>query len=459
VRSAVVGGGMLGLTLALRLAQAGDEVTVYEAASSLGGLASAWQLGDVTWDRHYHVTLLSDAATRGLAGELGLGDEFAWTTTKTGFFVDGKMHGMSTTLEFALFPPLGLVSKARLAATILRAARPGDARALSTVPVGAWLRTWSGRRTYEKIWLPLLRAKLGEAHARVAASFIQATVARMYAARRSGLKQELFGYVRGGYATVLERFAAVLAERGVTVRTGARVRAVEPAPGGGLSVRLGGGADGERSDNADTDGSRDGGAETIAHFDRVIVTAAPPLAARMLPALAPAERERLAAVEYQGIVCASLLLSRPLSPYYVTNIADPAPFTAVIETTALVDPAAFGGRHLVYLPKYCAPDDPLLKLDDETLRERFVAGLRAIHPDLREDEILAFRVSRVPYVFALPTLGYLDRIPPQRTSLAGLYVVNGSQIADGTLNVDETVRLAERAARDILAEPVVARSA
>ncbi len=434
MRSAVVGGGMLGLTLALRLSQAGDEVTVYEAAPSLGGLASAWQLGGVTWDRHYHVTLLSDAATRGLVTELGLGDAFEWTTTKTGFFVDGRMHGMSTTLEFALFPPLGPISKARLAATILRAARPGDLRALSTTPVGSWLRKWSGRRTFEKIWLPLLRAKLGEAHERVAASFIQATVARMYAARRSGLKRELFGYVRGGYAAVLERFAAVLAERGVSLRSGARVRAVEPASGGGWHVRLAAGED------------------TSAHFDRVIVTAAPPLAARMLPELPPAERARLEAVEYQGIVCASLLLTRPLSPYYVTNVADPAPFTAVIEMTALVDPATFGGRHLVYLPKYCAPGDPLLALDDETIRARFVTGLRALHPDLRDDEILAFRVSRAPYVFALPTLGYLDRIPPLRTSAPGLYVVNGSQIADGTLNVDETVRLAERAARDILAD-------
>ncbi len=454
MRTAVVGGGMLGLTLALRFAQAGDAVTVYEAAPALGGLASAWRLGEVTWDRHYHVTLLSDAATRALVGELGLGDDFAWATTKTGFFVDGRMHGMSTTLEFALFPPLGPLSKARLAATILRAARIRDPRALSTVPVGAWLRAWSGRRTFEKLWLPLLRAKLGEAHERVAASFIQATVARMYAARRSGLKRELFGYVRGGYAAVLDRFAAVLAQRGVGLRTGARVRAVEPASGGGWRVRL-----------------ADDGAEPAARFDRVVVTAAPPLAARMLPALAPAERARLEAVEYQGIVCASLLLARPLSPYYVTNVADPAPFTAVIETTALVDPATFGGRHLVYLPKYCAPDDPLFGLDDQTIRARFVAGLRALHPSLRDEEILAFRVSRAPHVFALPTLGYLERIPPMRTSAPGLYVVNGSQIADGTLNVDETVRLAERAARDILADessaaapdapahPVAARSA
>ena len=42
-----------------------------------------------------------------------------------------------------------------------------------------------------------------------------ATIARMYAARQSGLKREMFGYVRGGYARVLERFAEVLEAAGV----------------------------------------------------------------------------------------------------------------------------------------------------------------------------------------------------------------------------------------------------
>ena len=68
-RWAIVGGGILGMTLALRLAQQGKQVTLFEAAPSLGGLADAWQLGDITWDRHYHVTLLSDMALRKILEE------------------------------------------------------------------------------------------------------------------------------------------------------------------------------------------------------------------------------------------------------------------------------------------------------------------------------------------------------------------------------------------------------
>jgi protoporphyrinogen oxidase len=73
--SAVIGAGVLGLAIAHRLKARGDNVTVFEASPNLGGLASAWQLGDVTWDRHYHVTLASDAHTRAMLRAIGLGDE------------------------------------------------------------------------------------------------------------------------------------------------------------------------------------------------------------------------------------------------------------------------------------------------------------------------------------------------------------------------------------------------
>ena len=66
---AIVGGGFLGLTIALRCAQRGDNVTVYESSPEIGGLASAWQIGDVIWDKHYHVTLLSDSYTRNIIEE------------------------------------------------------------------------------------------------------------------------------------------------------------------------------------------------------------------------------------------------------------------------------------------------------------------------------------------------------------------------------------------------------
>ncbi|MGB5014677.1 MAG: FAD-dependent oxidoreductase, partial [Pyrinomonadaceae bacterium] len=220
---AIVGSGFLGLTLALRLAERGDTVTLLESAGEIGGLASAWEIGDVTWDRHYHVTLASDANTRKIVEELGLGNDFNWVETKTGFYTDGELVSMSDTMEFLRFPPLGLISKLRLGATIFFASRLRDWKALEKIPVENWLTKLSGKRTFEKIWKPLLKAKLGEAYKDVSAAFIWATIQRMYAARNSGLKKEMFGYVRGGYARVLERFGEVLTEKGVEIRLNSKV--------------------------------------------------------------------------------------------------------------------------------------------------------------------------------------------------------------------------------------------
>src|SRR5262245_49945109 len=119
----IVGGGMLGMTLAYRLAQCGHRVTLVEAAAHLGGLASAWQLDDVVWDRHYHVTLSSDTHLRALLAELGLEKELQWAEARTGFYVRDKLYSLSNTLEFLRFPPLGLMDKLRLAATIFHASR------------------------------------------------------------------------------------------------------------------------------------------------------------------------------------------------------------------------------------------------------------------------------------------------------------------------------------------------
>jgi phytoene dehydrogenase-like protein len=57
---AIIGSGFLGMTLAMRLADAGYRVTLFEGADQIGGLASAWEIGDVVWDKHYHVTLAAN---------------------------------------------------------------------------------------------------------------------------------------------------------------------------------------------------------------------------------------------------------------------------------------------------------------------------------------------------------------------------------------------------------------
>jgi protoporphyrinogen oxidase len=428
---AVIGGGLLGMTLAHRLASEGKRVTLFEGAGQLGGLASAWSLGDVVWDRHYHVTLLSDTSLRALLSDLKLEEEIEWVQTRTGFYTGGKLYSMSNTLEFLRFPPLNLPDKIRLALTILYASRIKDWRRLEKISVSDWLRRWSGNSTFEKIWSPLLRAKLGENYKKTSAAFIWATIARMYAARRTGLKKEMFGYVPGGYARILERFAQQLRDENVSVKLNHAVRKVEPLHGAGVRLEFENGAREE--------------------FEQVVLTIPATVAARVCEGLSDDERARWNGIEYQGIICASLLLKRPLANFYVTNITDPhIPFTAVIEMSALVDREQFGGKSLVYLPKYVASDDSAFVTSDDELKEKFLSALERMYEHFDRSDVLSFRVSRVRHVFPIPTQRYSERLPALATGVPGVYILNSAHIVNGTLNVNETVQLAERSMTELL---------
>jgi protoporphyrinogen oxidase len=435
-RTAIVGGGMLGLSLALRLLQRGEKVTLFEAAGELGGLAAPFTIGDVTWDRYYHIIVPRDRRLLQLLDELGLGPEVAWTTPKTGFYTSGGFHSMSNALEFLSFKPLGLFDKLRLGAAIVYAGRFIDPVAMEDVTAEAWLTKICGRRTFEKIWRPLLRAKFGDSYGQVSAAFICATIVRYYGARQGGVGRDECGYVAGGYHRILGTLVGKIEAMGVDAVLGARIKAIR------------------RGDPGPTIEFEDGSTRA---FDRVITTIAAPIAARLCVDLTDVERQRLNSKRYIGIVCVSLLLRSPLGPYYVTNLTDEwVPFSAVIDMAAVVDRKHFGGNALVYLPKYVAPDDPLFARTDESIVDEFVAALTKMYPDFSPDSVIAARVSRAPAVFAMTTLGYSKSLPAIATSVPGLYTVNSAQLINTTLVVDETLGLADRALEALAADDAAA---
>jgi len=426
---AVIGGGILGLTLALRLAQKGQTVTVYEGADTIGGLVSTVKLADVTWDRFYHVTLLSDSALLGLLRELDLEDHMEWVPTGTGLYAKGRLYPVSSAFDYLRLPVIGPISKVRIAATVLRASRLDDWKALEQVSAKAWLTKWSGGAAYDSFWEPLLRSKLGDRHEEASAAFIWAIMQRLYAARRAGIKQDLFGYLPGGYGRIMSQMEHALTEVGVEIRTGTSVESVHSAESGVEVVS---------STGTDV-------------FEGVVVTTPSPIATRLVPQLTEAQRQAHDAVVYQGVVCVTLLMSQPLGGYYVTNITDPSfPFTGVIEMTAVVDPAHMGGRTLVHLPKYVAPDDDLFDMPDDEIRSGFIGALCKMYPSITDESIEAAVVSRARHVMPLSTIGYSSNLPPMTTSVDGVHIVNTAHIVNGTLNVDETIQLADRASSELL---------
>jgi protoporphyrinogen oxidase len=427
----IIGGGMLGMTLALRLAQRGEKVTIFESADKPGGLTSSWSMNGVIWDKYYHVILMSDLNTRKILKEIGLENDLNWVETKTGFYSDGKLYSMSNLVEFFKFPPINLLDKFRLGLTIFAASKISNWEKLEQIPVEKWLKKWSGKRVFEKIWLPLLKAKLGDNYKNTSAAFIWATIQRMYAARKSGLKKEMFGYVTGGYEKINNRFAVHLQQMGVEFKYQTKVVAVKKEISANLIL--------------ETDD------QSIYTFDHVISTLSSKESVKIASQLSAAEKQQHNDIKYLGVICPSVLLTKSISPYYVTNITDSwPPFTGIIEMTALIDKNETKGNHLVYLPKYVNPDDELFNKSEEELRKLFLDSLFKMYPKLSQSDLNFWGTSKARIVFALPTINYSKKVPKVTTSLGNYYIINSAQIINGTLNVNETIQVAETKLKEIL---------
>ncbi len=427
----IVGGGVLGMTLALRLANAGHKVTIYEKNMNLGGLLKSAQMDDVTWDAYYHVILKSDLSLRALLNEIDLEKNINWVETKTGFYTDGKFQYMSGVIDFLKFPAISLIDKFRLGITILYAYSEKNWRKLEQISVEKWLRKLSGNNTFEKIWKPLLISKLGESYKEVPASFIWATIQRMYAARKSGVKKEMFGYVNGGYRTILKSFVTHLQNIGVEIKTGSPVKSVTKSLNQKIKISL------ENNDYFD--------------YDQVIVTTPSPQAINLCPEISDKEKHLLQELKYIGVICPSFLLKKSLGNCYITNITDSwVPFTGIIEMSALVDKSNFKGATLVYLPKYIPSNDERFDLTDDQIVKPFYEALRKVFPHLDQTDLISANVSRARFVFTQPTFSYSQKLPPVITSVKNLFVVNNAHIINGTNNVNEIIILADTTLQNII---------
>ena len=358
--------------------------------------------------------------------ELDLDADIEWVQTRTGFYADGQLYSLSSSIDFLKFPPLNLYQKFRLGSTIFLGSKIRNWKPMEGLLVEDWLKRWSGRSTFQRIWQPLLRCKLGDAYTRTSAAFIWAYIDRMYKARRSGMKREMFGYVPGGYKSILKRLAARLEERGVIVRCQSPVqRIVRAATSDGLMITFG------QSDSIETQ-----------EFDRVIVTSPYSQVLESIPELNSDEVKRLRETEYLGVTCTSLLLKQPLGNFYVTNILDRwVPFTGIIEMGSILQPEKLGGHYLVYLPQYMMSNDSRFSETDDQVHQRCISTLEKMYPTFHRDQVAAIQTARAKHVMALPTLHFSENRPDVVLSQRGAYLVNSARIVKGTLNVNETLEL------------------
>ncbi|HET7602503.1 MAG TPA: NAD(P)/FAD-dependent oxidoreductase [Gemmatimonadales bacterium] len=416
-RTAVLGAGALGLTVAYRLAQRGDEVIVLERESLPGGLAAGFEIEPGMWlEKFYHHLFRGDRHAIGLIEELGLADDLVWPRPLTVTLRDGRVHQLDSPMSLLRFPPLLYRDRLRMGAWLAYLKALPSPDRLEGQTAAAWIRSHMGERSYEVVWGPLLRGKFGALADEIAMPWFWARVHD----RTSEL-----GYLRGGFQRLYNRLAERIGELAGDLRLGTEVREVQPNPMGGLSVFT---ADGPPI-----------------RVDRVVSTLAVRLTCRLVPALPDAYRHQYEWGQAYGAHCLVLALDRQLTDSYWMNVNDPGfPFMALVEHTNYMSPDDYRGRHLVYLGNYRPMDDPLLRLSTDEVVDRFSAHLSRINPGFDKSWIAGAWSFAAPFAQPIVTAEYKDHIPPFETPVPGLWVGSMFQVYPHDRGQNYSIDLANR---------------
>lgn len=424
---AVVGGGLVGLTAALRLSQAGEQVTLFERAPRLGGLATAFEVGGTPLECYYHHVFTHDEHLRRLAEELGLGPAIRWLPSKVAVFDGEALHPFQTPLDLLRFPGLSLPERLRFGVATLWARRLKDWKRLESLTAREWLTSVFGEKGYRAIWRPLLEKKFGAAASSVSAVWIWNKIALRGSSRAETEERELLGYMTGSFQRLSDRMAEVFAERGGRIELGRAIGAIRRD---GAHWRI------------------DDGAEA---YDAVVLAVPPATATALLGEDWPAaERETFAALEHTGAMVAVLELDRPLTDYYWINInADDVPFGGLIEHTNLLSPQDYGGRHIVYLSRYLATTDAFWSHANEAALEAFLAVLPRFNPAFDRAWVQASHVFRAPYAQPIIPRDYGRRLPPTVSAAPGLYFGMMHHIYPEDRGMNYAIGLGDRLAREV----------
>ncbi len=477
----IIGGGILGLSLAHYLQKKGHVIHIYEKNPFLGGLACSYDYRHFIWDKFYHVILPQDTHLLELLKEISLENELRWRNTGTGYFADGKFYSLSNSREMLQFPLLSWAAKVRMGLATLYTLRLAQAGPLYQETAKQWLIKVFGRSNYEIFWKPLLRAKFGEYADRIAAVFIWAAIKRLFGARTAVANKESMGYIHGGYHRILKTFRERLEALGGCIHLGATIHQIGLASEFSLAPEWQPVASYAMAGSYDQPGSewrqglllkeqsRRGRLEQcviefsnheygreIELYDKVIFTAPKQTAKSILsPSLGQIlENEPEldgAPTNYLGVVCMAVVLRRPLTPYYILNIADESiPLTGVIEMTGLIDAAEeTAGLSLVYLPRYVDSRDPFLRADDGVVYEElFENGLKRLFPALTNNDVVSWHIQRAQHVQPVPLV--LENVRSFQNAIPGtnrpFIFANTSLLACPTLNNNEVVGLAKEIA-------------
>ena len=448
MRAVVIGGGLAGITAAVALGKAGHEVTLLEAKPRLGGATMSFSRDGLVIDTGQHVFLRCCTAYRGLLDRLGMA---AHAPLQPRFDVTVLAPGKQAVLKRRRVPaPLHMLPallgypflnwpermRLTLAALAFRRLDEKDQKT-DELRLGDWLAAHGqDERTRRVLWdlfsVSSLNVPGDDASLALAAVVVKTGLLGDADAADIGVPTLSLGELHGAAA------ARLLGKLRATVRTQAKVTAIEPADDGGFLVRLTHStpptptptpaptstaapipADGNQEGCEVAEEAADGGGEELL-ADAVVLAVPHEQAAKLVPPGAlPAETVD----GWAGLGAAPIVNVHVIYDRKVMDV----PFAAAVDSPVqwVFDRTRISGMHErgndgQYLAISLSAADEYAGKPVAELREQFVPALAELFPAAKAATVTKFFVTREKRATFRQVPGTAKLRPKAATDLPGL---------------------------------------
>lgn len=399
MKVAVLGAGFAGLGAALRLSEK-HEVILIEKLPSLGGVVASvdYEGAKIPWGSHW--ILSTDKALVNLIRELGLENKLKWKNVRMGFFYKKGIYGIASPLELLAFAPLPFFARIRFGLFGLRILLSGGSwtKKLEGKSAKRWLLEEAGKDVCENLFEPLAKIKFNQSLDEVSASWLYN---RLADTAKGG---EKYGFLEGGFETLLEAIGGKIGKNGGNIIHGANVNKISIKNGRASSLAF----------------VHDGKEKTI-EVDGIV--SALPIPVLLKAAELPnAYREQLARVKYKYIINAFFVLDKKLVKDFdwVNYCYDDLPFGGTLEHEMSVYKPKDNGS-LLYVFTYLNGKDSLWEKTKEEIKNIYIGELEKIYPGITKIIRHAF-VEKSNLAWPIYDKDYGSYMPTNKTPVDGLYL-------------------------------------
>jgi protoporphyrinogen oxidase len=420
MRIGIIGAGFTGLTAGMRLASQGNNVEIFEASDSAGGLATGFSLASWDWsvERFYHHIFANDKAIIKLAKEVSHPPIFSDPTTA--IYFNNKIYPFDSPLHLLKFPHLSIVNKLRMGGVLGFLKLNPFWKPFERWLAHEFLRKSIGDEGYKIIWEPLLNAKFGSWYKEVNAAWFWARIKK---------RTPRLGYFQGGFQSFADKLQEVIEAKGGVFHLNIPVKSINKQ-GKHLEItsKLG------RS-----------------RYDRVLITANNSVFLKIVKDMPDNYRDNLMNLKsLDALVVVVVCKKQILDGIYWLNITDQQlPFVIMVEHTNMIDPKYYGQNHIIYLGTYLQPGHKYFNLSDSDISSLAENQLQKINKSFDVREVSKTFVFRARGVQPLVGIDYSLIRPTIRTPVKNLFLGNLNLVYPWDRGTNYAVDLGEKAAEII----------